>query len=304
VSQSSSQRIGQRGSPKEPLLAPCHLKRYFTRVSTSPAAPARRPRNATAYLDELQADGRLSFTTDEAIQALGRAPAAVRAQLRRLRSKGHIAEPHRGFHVVVPPSYRRLGCLPPEQFVPALLQHLGEPYYYVALLSAAAYHGAGHQAPMAFQVMVPRARRNLVCGGARVDFVARHDVLATSVRLRHVPTGTLRVASPAATALELVGYPERSGYLDQVATVLAELCETVDGPSLETEARRAPVAWVQRLGYLLELVDQPCLASRLEAVLAERQVFPVALAPWQPAEGAPRHARWKVAVNVTVEPEA
>ena len=51
------------------------------------------------------------------------------------------------------------------------MAHLNQPYY-VALLSAAAYHGAAHQKPQVFQVMIPKARRGLECGGVRVDFVA------------------------------------------------------------------------------------------------------------------------------------
>jgi len=257
-------------------------------------------RSASDYVEDLQVNGRLTFTTAQAVEALGRSEAAVRAQLRRLKDKGHIAAPFRGFHVVVPPRYRRLGCLPAEQFVPQLLEHLGEPYY-VALLSAAAYHGAAHQAPMVFQVVVAKSRRSLACGGVRVDFVARRDMADTPVVERNVPTGALRVASPAATALELVGYPERCGYLDNVATVLAELAESMDGEALAAEARRAPVAWVQRLGYLLVHVEQDALAAHVERVLAERDVFVVPLAPWLAMQGAPRDARWSLAINTDVE---
>lgn len=198
--------------------------------------------SAADYIEDLQTNGRLAFTTDEVVQALGKSAPAVRAQLRRLEEKGRIANPLRGFHVVVPPKYRRLGCLPADHFVPQLMAHLGEPYY-VALLSAAAYHGAAHQAPMVFQVMVPTSRRGLECGGVRVDFVARRDMRSTPVVERNTPTGALRIASPAATALELVGYPERCGYLDNVATVLAELAESIEADALEADARRAPVSW-------------------------------------------------------------
>lgn len=258
--------------------------------------------SAADYIEDLEMNGRLVFTTDDAVQALGKSVVAVRAQLRRLKAKGHIADPHRGFHVVVPSKYRRLGCLPPEHFIPQLMEHLQEPYY-VALLSAAAYHGAAHQAPMVFQVMVPRSRRSLVCGGVRVDFIARRDMEETSVIERDTPTGVLRVASPAATAVEVVGYPERCGFLDNVATVLAELAESIDGDALEAEARRAPTAWVQRLGYLLTRVEQDELAKRLDGVLTGRNTFTVALAPWQDMEGAPRDSRWQVALNTDVEPD-
>jgi hypothetical protein len=113
--------------------------------------------------------------------------------------------------------------------------------------------------------------------------------------------GVLRVASPAATALELLGYPERVGYLDNVATVLGELVERIDPKELAAEARRAPVAWVQRLGYLLTASGADSLAAVLDRVLGEGSTFFVPLATWRPAAGAPRDARWRVALNVDVE---
>jgi predicted transcriptional regulator of viral defense system len=136
--------------------------------------------SAADYIENLQVNGRLAFTTEEIVGALGKSVPAVRAQLHRLKEKGRIADPFRGFHVVVPAKYRRLGCLPADQFIPQLMAHLSQPYY-VALLSAAAYHGAAHQKPQVFQVMVPKARLGLECGGVRVDFVARRDMSDTPV---------------------------------------------------------------------------------------------------------------------------
>lgn len=118
----------------------------------------------------------------------------------------------------------RLIALKDYTWTPQLMEHLEQPYY-VALLSAAAYHSAAHQAPMVFQVMVPRSRRSFECGGVRVDFVARRDMESTFVGERDTPTGVLRIASPGGTTIELLGYPERCGFLDNVATVLAELAE-------------------------------------------------------------------------------
>jgi len=93
---------------------------------------------AAEFIVELASRGRYHFTTDEAVASLRAHAPAVLAAMRRLKAKGQIADPHRSFHVVVPPEYRRLGCLPAEQFVPQLMEHLGETYY-VALLSAGAY---------------------------------------------------------------------------------------------------------------------------------------------------------------------
>ncbi len=258
--------------------------------------------SAADYIEHLQMNGRLVFTTHDAVRAIGQSVPAVRAQIRRLKKKGRIADPHRGFHVVVPPQYRRLGCLPADHFIPQLMEHLDTPYY-VGLLSAAAYHSASHQTPVVFQVMVPQSRRPIHCGGVRVDFVARRHMRTTLAERRDTPTGVLKIASPATTAVELVGYPERCGFLDNVATVLAELAEAIDQTDLETEARRAPVSWLQRLGYLLVLVGQEHLARCLGRVLAERNTFTVALAPWLGMEGRPRDSRWQVAINTEVEPD-
>jgi len=88
-----------------------------------------------------------------------------------------------------------------------------------------------------------------------------------------------------------------------VATVLAELAESLDAEALIAEARRVPLAWVQRLGYLLTLVEASELAAALEPVVQARNPFPVALAPSATAAGCPGDARWKVSINVQVEPD-
>lgn len=258
--------------------------------------------SASRFIDDLQAKGRFAFTTEEAAEAVGLSLPSARAALHRLKLKGHVATPHRGFHVVVPPAHRRSGCLPAEQFIPELMAHLKLPYY-AALLTAASYHGASHQSPLVYQVMVPTTRRPIDCGDVHVEFVARHEMQETSTTERNTPTGILRIATPEATALEITGYPQHCGYLDNVATVLAELGEVIAESSLVEEARRAPRAWVQRLGYLLCLVGADALADALEPLLHEGNTFPVPLAPWTEMTGAPRDRRWMLAVNIDVEPD-
>lgn len=202
----------------------------------------------------------------------------------------------------MPPEYRRLGCLPAEQFVPQLMEHLSE-IYYVALLSAAEIHGAAHHRPQAFQVMVATNRRPIVCGQVRVQFIARRDLARTPVVEMNTPRGRMRVASPEATALELVGYADQAGGLDNVATVLVDLAEAIDASRLLEAARMCPVAWVQRLGYLLELIEREELASKLVEHLREHAVAVAPLVRSRSTARAPRAKRWKLAVNASVEPD-
>jgi predicted transcriptional regulator of viral defense system len=257
-------------------------------------------RTAAAYITKLAERGRYHFTTEDAVAALGGSLPAARAALRRLKAKGEVADPFRGFHVIVPPEYRRLGCLPPEQFISQLMTHLGEPYY-VALLSAAELHGAAHHRPQAFQVMVPATRRPIECGLVRVQFVGRGDLHQTPVVEKRTPRGPIRVASPEATALELVGYAEQCGGLDNVAAVVDELSETLEAERLVAAARLCPIAWAQRLGYLLDLSGHGPLGDMLAPVVKELAHEFQPLVRSRSKAGAQRVGRWRLSVNSTVE---
>jgi hypothetical protein len=111
------------------------------------------------------------------------------------------------------------------------------------------------------------------------------------------------VSSPEATALELVGYVVHAGGLDNVATVLAELAEVITAENLGEEAQKTPLAWAQRLGYLLELVGRSEVTDPLHSHVAERARRVAALDASLSRTGARRSSRWKVAVNTEVEPD-
>jgi len=254
----------------------------------------------SAYIDSLAARGRYHFTTREVGRALELSPVAARAAVRRQRQKSRVAMPYRGFFVVVPPEYRSLGCLPADQFVPQLMEHLGLAYY-VGLLSAAALHGAAHHAPMVFQVVVATNRLAIRCGKVRVQFTARRNVMDVPTEQRNTPRGVLRLSTPAATAFDLVGYPHAAGGFSNIATILSELQEKVDVREFLEEANRAPLPWAQRLGYVLDRVGAESLAVPLLAQVAPRIRDYVPLRARKPARRGQRDARWRVIVNERIE---
>ncbi len=257
---------------------------------------------AREYIQDLASNGCHHFTTAEAFEAIEGNLTAVRAQLRRLKQQSLIAEPARSFHVIVPPEYKRLGCLPADQFVDQLLQVWGEPYY-VALLSAAERHGAAHQRPQATQVMVRKNRQALECGQIRVQFIARGYLENIPVTRLNTLRGVLRYSTPEVTALDLVGYPNHAGGLENVATVLSELAEEMATDKLLEAARLSPVSWSQRLGYLLELVGEEKLAQTLGPFVVERARSYTPLRRAASIAGGKRIPSWKLIVNVEVEPD-
>ncbi|MGH7342477.1 MAG: type IV toxin-antitoxin system AbiEi family antitoxin [Candidatus Rokuibacteriota bacterium] len=258
--------------------------------------------SASGLIDDLASQGQHHFTTQEAAARFGSSVVAARAALRRLVHKGVVATPHRGFHVIVPPEYRRLGCLPAEQFVPQLMDHLGLDYY-AALLTAGRYHGAAHQQPQVFQVMVASNRPPIACGDVRVAFVARRNVADVPKVRFNTPRGRLAVSTPEATAFDLAGYPQHAGGLDNVATVLSELAEILDPVALASLAPLSPVPWSQRLGYLLDHVGAAEKTGPLARYVAEAVNETTALVPSMPAGDSPHDAGWRLRVNHRVEPE-
>ncbi len=257
---------------------------------------------AEDYIEGLAADGRYHFTTEEAVAALGGSAAAVRQQLRRLKRQGRVASPMRSFHLYVAPEYRRLGCPPAEQFIDSLMEFLGEPYY-VALLSAAARYGAAHQRPQSLQVMVRKNRAPVECVGVRVVFIARADLERQPVERFNTPWGYVRYSAPEVTALELVGYPRHAAGLNNVATVLGELAEALDPGKLVEVAQLSPIGWSQRLGYLLDLMGHSELADSLLPIVDEHARSYAPLRRAENVAGAPRDSRWRLVVNVEVEPD-
>jgi predicted transcriptional regulator of viral defense system len=258
--------------------------------------------NAAAYILDLASRGRHHFTTEEAAAALDVSLVACRAALRRLKMNGLIATPYRGFHVIVSPEYRKLGCLPAPEFVPQLMDQLGEQYY-AGLLTAGMYHGAAHQQPMVFQVVVQRNRPGIACGRVRVQFLARRNMNEMPVVTRNTARGYLEVSTPEATAFDIVGYYRHCGFLDNVATVLTELAEVLDADLLEQIAPLSAVPWVQRLGYLLDFVGAVRLTGPLSEYVGRMARNYVLLRPDGPVGSGERIKRWKLTVNESVEPD-
>lgn len=135
----------------------------------------------------------------------------------------------------------------------------------------------------------------------RVRFIVRKRLRDVPVQSFNTPRGTLLVSTPEATALDLVGYQHHAGGLNNVATVLRELSERIEPERLAAAAATAPVAWAQRLGYLLEHVGAREKAAALKPYVRTHARESTALLTKVPRERASRLEDWKLYVNTNVE---
>lgn len=221
---------------------------------------------------------------------------AVQTALRRLRQKGRIASPRRGFYVIVPPEYRVAGCPPASWFIDHLMARL-ERQYYVGILTAAALHGAAHQQPMVFQVVADRATRAMRAGRVHIHVHASRTVAEMPVTRVETETGTMAVATPETTAFDLVRFFSAAGHWNNVAMVLSELADNIDREQLVGIAPHVRLPDVQRLGYLLSFAGRAALAEPLAEWLAARRTTVVLLRTDRSKGGAAVDPRWRLIPN-------
>lgn len=246
--------------------------------------------------------GRCSFTLGEAGESLGKQGPALNLILQRLKKAGWIAPVSRGFYVALDVQHQAVGMLNPAWFVDEWARHMHMAYY-VGGLSAAEIHGAAHQRPMQFQVFGSRQIRAIKQPGLQLaTFYKRNLAMTPTVKMKS-PAGFFVVATPEATAGDLVAYHRCCPSLDHAATVLVELAEAMDArrlAGLPEQGFGLPV--LQRLGWLLDRLGWSEKTDRLHTALNRHALN------WAPMESrlpplGRRNERWQVIENTDIQPD-
>jgi len=253
------------------------------------------------YTQNLASIGRWTFSTSEMREALNLSETASLFALTRAREKGFIATPYRGFHAIVPPDYRSIGCLPAEEFIPHLMKFLGDTYY-ASLLTAAEYHGAAHQRPQLFQVISQIKHRTIQSGGVRVGFYKSKYVDLFPTEIKNTPRSQIKISTPEATAFDLIVFYRVSGGLSHVSTVLSELAEAMKpGKLVDICNLMSEIQPAQRLGYILDLIGFERLTGKLHVAVKKRARDYAKLHPRLDKAGAEKNQKWKIFVNTNIE---
>lgn len=260
--------------------------------------------NFNTYLEQLQAHGQYSFTFKDCVSKWHDVSKnALRMALLRQKHKGKITEPKRGLFLIIPPQYRRLECLPPDQCIKQIMEYLKLPYY-VCLLSSAQMYGAAHQQPQVFQVMSNKNIANIHCGKVRIEFFKRKNMVNMPTKKFKTPRGMIKVATPETTALDLIYYQRKAGGINLVVNVLAELAESMVAEKLaQVITASHNLSDLQRLGYLLSFLNQDSLALIVKNHLKEFRVRPCPLIQSENIKNSVFNAEWKVHINAKLELE-
>ena len=260
----------------------------------------------SGYINNLLSTGRAVFTSEE---ALGVGHGAFLDATERLQRRKALLAPRQGFYVAVPPQFASWGAPPPAWYIDRLMRHEGQAYY-VGLLKAADLHGATHQAVMEFQVVSAKRFPRIRAGRNLIVFFFRKNMEAVAMGIedRKTDTGTMKISSAALTALDLLRYPQASGGIDNVATVLSDLGRKINANQLAALSAYMERPVVQRLGYLLDYLGHGTLTDPMLDVLQTRGTWPWSELDRQAArhsdfapEPRERDTRWRVIVRRALE---
>ena len=248
--------------------------------------------------------GRPAFTLEEAMSATSLRHPAIALALHRLKVRKLIVSPMRGFYVCVPDRYQLRGEVPPSFYVDDLMRQLGRRYY-LGLTSSAAIWGAGHQRVQKdFAVVtLPRMRGASLAHGM-LRLVYRDQMPEKHIVVRNADGGVVRFADAVLTAFDLVHHADLVGGMSSVATVLAELLESVDFAASSDLGAFVPCVVWQRLGYICEnVIGNTEKADALYAVWRSLGLRAVntSLSPFEQRRDGDLNRRWHVKVNLDLE---
>ncbi len=250
--------------------------------------------------------GQYIFTKED-VQAIGLpiSDEALINSLVRMGKRGVIMSPWQNFYVTIPTEYKLKGIVPPSFYMDRLMKFLGRDYY-VALLTAAAFEGAGHQRAMVFQMMVNGGCiRSGTKNGTRLEFTVRNDLPMQFTHQVKTQSGYMNVADAELTALDIIAEEKKVGGLSRATEVLIELTER-----MKLDDSKSPLlkyftsAVIQRLGYLLDYIDETDLADALyELLLKTGKTFrKVPLKQSMPVnKDMPVNEHWKIIENYKLE---
>ena len=266
----------------------------------------RQYKSAEDWVNHLLAKGKFAFALHQfRADFPEQSDIAHKFALKRLVDKEQIISIHKGYYLIIPPQYRSKGILPPALFLNAFMQELDRPYY-LALLSAASLHGAGHQQPQEFFVVTGfPVMRPMKKKGLKLNYISKKEIPAALLDTRKTEARYLKISNPALTATDLIQYAKRVGGINRVATVLAELADSIQTSSFDNHLlQHVPVTALQRLGYLLDKVlDNQPLTNALYMALQNHNapLFRIPLKASAPGKGFVTDEKWKVILNIEIE---
>ena len=190
-----------------------------------------------------------------------------------------------------------------------MMKHLNAKYY-VSTITAAAHWGASHQASMSFQIITDKVVKKTLFQRTRLEFITKKENFPEEgVQKVSGVGGYYLISSPELTSLDLIRYYKKSGYYNNVATIISDLAPKWNRAKMIFLSKKLdiPATSLQRLGYLLdEIILLPQKGKYLEQALSKKSHNKGTLVPLKKNKKRSDYfynEKWKLFINTTVEPD-
>ncbi len=255
------------------------------------------------YIKQLLSYEEYSFSLDELIENIHKSETSIKSELSRLIAKKEIVNLRKGFYLIITPRYSSAQKLPIQLYCEKLFKYLDRNYY-VALFSAAKFHGASHQQVQKEYIITEKPKFNDI-SKATIDirFFTTSNWTEKNIQIKKSDAGIYKISSPALTIVDLIHYQTKLGGINRMLAVIEELSEELKELDLVELLNWYPnKSTLQRFGFLLEELGineefQEILFMNLKTT----NFFPVLLSPKSNEKPGAVNNRWKVAINIKLE---
>lgn len=253
-------------------------------------------------IENLEAEGRRTFTIEEAVKRLDSERKNTLATLGSLKRAHRIVSLTKGLYALWHPSERKWG-IHPLPILDALMKYRNSPYY-VGLLSAADYYGAAHHKPQALQVVIPKQIRFRKAKELAISFHVLKKFPPEGLSIVKTQSGRVTFSSPEHTALDLFYFESACGGFKNICLVIRNLISKLKPEDLEKVIDQYPYSSsIQKLGYTLEYFDADKRLLRIATKWADNKKLPnIALSYRLPKKGKV-HPLWHIIENTKIEVE-
>jgi len=259
-------------------------------------------RNTIDFLRDIRSNGRYAFTFEEIVETIGKPAKNIRKDIDRLREKGMVRNIRKGFFIIIPDEYSKMGVIPVEFYVDDLMKYLSKQYY-VGLFSAAMFHGAAHQQPQEFFIISESPKtRNIKNRDIMINFSEKKHFPQAGIETRKTDTGYFKISDKALTFLDLIYFENLMGGYNRITTILEELSEDIKPASMKIAADNGfPASVFQRAGWVAEnILQNNKLATVFEQKLASMN-FQAAYLKASGLKSGAKDNKWRLFINTKIE---
>ncbi len=257
----------------------------------------------SSFIKDRLSSEQYAFSREEYMAYSEKDSSSIGTDLAYLSEKKEILALRKGFYLIIPPRYSKLGVIPLELYAHKLFESLNKPYY-IGLYSAARLHGAAHQQTQIDYIVTQGSRMlDIRKKAIALDFFLTKNWPKTNIVQKKSDAGYFNVSDPLLTIVDLLYHQRKLGGINRMLANIEELLEEATQGQVNSLLQWYPhKSVIQRLGFLIEYIaPENDLLNSIYEYLKKQPFYPVLLNTSDKNKPGSVDNRWKVDVNMKLD---